>query len=465
MQISTRKEDFIVDTLALRSSLHLLNESFTDPNVVKVFHGAEMDMQWLQKDFGVYVVNLFDTYHASHLLSLEAHSLAFLLKYFCDVETDKTFQTSDWRIRPLPEKMMKYARMDTHYLLYIFDRMKNALISTSNETLNLLRVTLERSALTSLKLYKKEAYSDDGLGINGWKTLLSRSTAGFNEENVAVFKAVHSWRDHTARKEDESLRYVLPNHMMQTIARVMPKDSTAVLACCQPSAPVLVRLYAKELASLIEHTLEEFRSSNATRSKKEQTRVLEEKEQKAKAEALRGPVHVHFDDSAYSATHATKQAETDNVALPVAPTRNWDISKVVVSKSSKSVLFSFQSIARPADKVAAKAMKKADGIRKGLVLQAPSFPNEDAFVSMIETNGESIEFKGEQVAQPPEKYTPSKVTIDADPFKNSEELLKVDMSDSDEIEHITENPKKRMHKSEHESKSKKKKGKKNKQKN
>lgn len=36
MQISTREEDFIIDTLELRSELYILNEVFTDPSVVKV---------------------------------------------------------------------------------------------------------------------------------------------------------------------------------------------------------------------------------------------------------------------------------------------------------------------------------------------------------------------------------------------------------------------------------------------
>lgn len=36
MQISTREEDFIIDTLELRSELYILNEAFTDPSIVKV---------------------------------------------------------------------------------------------------------------------------------------------------------------------------------------------------------------------------------------------------------------------------------------------------------------------------------------------------------------------------------------------------------------------------------------------
>lgn len=36
MQISTRTEDFVIDTLELRSDMYILNESLTDPAIVKV---------------------------------------------------------------------------------------------------------------------------------------------------------------------------------------------------------------------------------------------------------------------------------------------------------------------------------------------------------------------------------------------------------------------------------------------
>ena len=69
MQISTREEDFIIDTLTLRDELEELNEVFTDPEIIKVFHGAESDIVWLQQNFNLYIVNLFDTFHASKVLS------------------------------------------------------------------------------------------------------------------------------------------------------------------------------------------------------------------------------------------------------------------------------------------------------------------------------------------------------------------------------------------------------------
>ena len=48
--------------------------------------------------------------------------------------------------RSLPDEMVKYAREDTHYLLYIYDRMRNELIRRSdNDTKNLLNTVIERS--------------------------------------------------------------------------------------------------------------------------------------------------------------------------------------------------------------------------------------------------------------------------------------------------------------------------------
>ena len=64
MQISTSSRDFVVDVLVpeVRSELQMLNHVFTNPDIVKIFHGADWDVKWLQRDFGIYVVNMFDTY-------------------------------------------------------------------------------------------------------------------------------------------------------------------------------------------------------------------------------------------------------------------------------------------------------------------------------------------------------------------------------------------------------------------
>ena len=97
LQLSTRTTDYIVDVLTLRAHMGLLNEVTTDPAIMKVLHGANMDIVWLQKDFGVYVVNMFDTGQAARVLGFESFGLAYLLKRFCSVIADKQYQRADWR--------------------------------------------------------------------------------------------------------------------------------------------------------------------------------------------------------------------------------------------------------------------------------------------------------------------------------------------------------------------------------
>ena len=100
MQISTRGKDWIVDTLKpWRAELRLLNQVFTNPEILKVFHGAFMDVSWLQRDFGLYVVSMFDTYHAARALGFPQASLASLLSRFVGFDADKRYQLADWRIR------------------------------------------------------------------------------------------------------------------------------------------------------------------------------------------------------------------------------------------------------------------------------------------------------------------------------------------------------------------------------
>jgi exosome complex exonuclease RRP6 len=65
MQISTRDVDVIIDVLKLRVESRALLGVFVDPRVVKVMHGAECDVLWLQRDLHIYIVNLFDTFQVS----------------------------------------------------------------------------------------------------------------------------------------------------------------------------------------------------------------------------------------------------------------------------------------------------------------------------------------------------------------------------------------------------------------
>lgn len=128
--------------------------------------------------------------------------------------------------------MFYYARSDTHYLLYIYDMMRNELLEQSTEASgqNLVRQVLEKSKETSLRRHESFAYdAEGGQGPFGWYNLLIKQSAGrFSKEEFAVLRAVHKWRDETARREDESALYVMSNSTLFDLVRRTPPDPKAL---------------------------------------------------------------------------------------------------------------------------------------------------------------------------------------------------------------------------------------------
>lgn len=134
--------------------------------------------------------------------------------------------------------MFNYARSDTHFLLYVYDNMRNELIEKSRrsqEDGNLIDVVLKKSRDEALQRYERPFYDfERGTGSNGWYNLLYRNPALFDKQQFAVFRAAHQWRDTVARQEDESLHTVMPKHVLFSVARDMPVDMPSLLRLSHP---------------------------------------------------------------------------------------------------------------------------------------------------------------------------------------------------------------------------------------
>ena len=251
MQISTRTDDFIIDTLALRAALPRLAVVFHDPATVKVLHGAQEDVRWLQRDFGLFVVNLFDTGIALQTLK-RPRGLAFLVDHFCQITLDKTYQTADWRVRPLPGAMVHYARQDTHYLLYCYDRLRATLLQApaTGAIGNLLVHVWAESKKLSLTVYEKPTYDPQ----TSWAEALGKGIAGLNAAQLEAAKSLHNWREVVAREEDESLPAVLTNATLVALATRLPTSSRDVLRVAQP-ASVFLRKHVAHIAEILQVAL------------------------------------------------------------------------------------------------------------------------------------------------------------------------------------------------------------------
>ena len=253
IQVSTRRRDFVVDALALRSEIRAaLGPCMADAAKLKVFHGADMDVQWLQRDFGIYIVGMFDTGQAARVLELPRKGLAYLLDHYCGIKADKRFQLADWRIRPLSDAMIEYARGDTHHLLYVYDRLRQQLEATglgdgSRPRVDLIKTTLDRSRDVCATLYDKPVTDQLTYHVDYRK---NRDAGDLDLPRLAVYAALHSWRDKTSRTEDESIGYVMPRALLLRLAREAPTTPRSLLAVTRGDSP-LVAKHSGEIVDLI----------------------------------------------------------------------------------------------------------------------------------------------------------------------------------------------------------------------
>mmetsp|Transcript_54162 Transcript_54162/g.60560 ORF Transcript_54162/g.60560 Transcript_54162/m.60560 type:complete len:673 (-) Transcript_54162:109-2127(-) len=144
IQLATNDgREYIIDVLGDNGKVWDMVGSltiFADKNVVKIGHGiCGLDIQSLQRDFGIFVVNAFDTYEAAITLRLKEKGLAKLCAHYglSNSELYKSlkskYQTTNWAKRPLTNPMILYGRYDVHYLITLWRLMVRDLIKSDVE--------------------------------------------------------------------------------------------------------------------------------------------------------------------------------------------------------------------------------------------------------------------------------------------------------------------------------------------
>ncbi len=110
--------------------LYFINQIMINPKIEKIFHNASFDLKYLG---GNSAQNVTCTLKIARRIgkdilkvsNLQLKTLATELCHFCDVNKEE--QGSDWGKRPLTEKQLHYAAMDTVYLTAVHQYLLNIL--------------------------------------------------------------------------------------------------------------------------------------------------------------------------------------------------------------------------------------------------------------------------------------------------------------------------------------------------
>jgi ribonuclease D len=121
IQITTSEGDELIDPLA-EVDLAPLLEGLSGHELI--MHGADYDLRLLRKHHEFVPRAIFDTMLAARLLGVPQFSLSDLVENYLGVKLEKGAQKANWAMRPLTEKMERYALHDTHYLHPLSEKLK-----------------------------------------------------------------------------------------------------------------------------------------------------------------------------------------------------------------------------------------------------------------------------------------------------------------------------------------------------
>ncbi len=223
IQFSTPEEDYLVDPIQL-ADLAPLGPLFADPTIEKIFHAAEYDLICLRRDFQFKFANLFDTMSAGRILGRDAVGLGSMLEAEFSISVDKRFQRADWAQRPLPPAQLAYARLDTHYLLPLRNRLYEELAAAGR--LQLAQEDFQRMA----------SFYSNGLAAAGepastveavWRI---SGVQDLSPQQVAVLRELVAFRERQAQRANQPPFKIIGNQPLVEIAQAAPQDRDALLS-------------------------------------------------------------------------------------------------------------------------------------------------------------------------------------------------------------------------------------------
>jgi len=162
--------------------------------------------------------------------------------------------------------MIKYAREDVHYLLYIYDRMRQDLVTEAAqqglESSQFLKSVLKKSCEICLQRYSKPKLKDES-----YYNLVLRNKLVLSTIKVKLLKNLLKWRFKYAAIEDENPNFVLPNPILFQLIEKQPKNTKELYANFKKIGPIL-RKYDNELIALLTNTSTEELPNFVTSEKK-----------------------------------------------------------------------------------------------------------------------------------------------------------------------------------------------------
>lgn len=121
-QLATQSRVFVMDMLPIRD-LGPLKALMENTGIVKIIHNRDFEAAVLGQ-YGIKIHNVYDTLVESRKRNKKKESGGNRLGEVCERELglflDKSYQASDWTVRPLSREQLDYAAVDAEVLIRLY---------------------------------------------------------------------------------------------------------------------------------------------------------------------------------------------------------------------------------------------------------------------------------------------------------------------------------------------------------
>lgn len=241
IQLATARRNVIIDTIEIRD-LSALKPVFRNPDIRKVFHGADYDVRSLYRDFDIRINTLFDTQLACRFLGIKETGLEAVLKNAFGVTVDKKYQRKDWSRRPLPADMLAYAAGDVRYLVPLAQKLEAELEAKGR----LSWVSEECRLLSKVRPATPE---EQPLFLN------CKGAGRLDPRGLAVLESLLKLRRRLARDRDRPLFKVFNSNSLLALAEAKPTTPEA-LQRTGALSPIQMDRHGREIIAAVQRALD-----------------------------------------------------------------------------------------------------------------------------------------------------------------------------------------------------------------
>lgn len=228
IQLATPDWAVCIDPLA-DISLEPLLEALYRPDLLKIFHAAEQDLELFNQIKGSPPPNLFDSQIAAPLLGFpEQAGYGRLVEMICGRVLDKSQTRTDWSRRPLSEAQLQYAADDVIELVKIYKHLRDQLAETGRTEW----LTADWQRLADPERFNR---SPD----RAWERLKNLDRLPKKARGAAQQLAI--WRERMALDRDRPRNWILKDATLFDIAKQLPQNFDALSRVRGLPEPVLKR--------------------------------------------------------------------------------------------------------------------------------------------------------------------------------------------------------------------------------